>query len=87
MKLSISLPDAMAREIKKLADESERGVSWWVQRAWETARTRLMRDESEALKSHRRAMKALSALRGVLKKEFPDTDSVTLAHRAFLLKK
>jgi hypothetical protein len=87
MKLSISLPDSMAREIKKVADQSGRGVSWWLQRAWEAGRTVLLRDESEAVKSHRRAMKALSSLRGVLKKDFPNMDSVTLAHRAFLIKK
>lgn len=73
----------MAREIKKVADESGRGVSWWIQKAWDAGRTVLLRDESEAVKSHRRFMKTMASLRGVLKKDFPGMDSVTLAHQAF----
>ena len=37
MKLSISLPDSMAKEIKKLAKKSERQVSWIIQNAWQIA--------------------------------------------------
>ena len=81
MKLSISLPDVTAREIRSLANQSERSVSWWIQQAWSLARTRLLRgDEDMAAKE--RAMKKLRKLMGALKKDYPDIDSVTLAHQA-----
>jgi len=37
MKLSISLPNSMAKEIKDIAKESERQVSWVIQHAWQIA--------------------------------------------------
>ncbi|HSA58145.1 MAG TPA: ribbon-helix-helix protein, CopG family [bacterium] len=86
MKLSISLPDAMGGEIKGLAAKSERNVSWWIRRAWDIARTQLLRTD-QAQRSHRRAMKKLASLTGVLKEDYPGIDSVTLSHQAFLLKK
>lgn len=42
MKLSISLPDPMAREVRRYAKESERSISWWLQKAWQVARLQLM---------------------------------------------
>lgn len=41
MKLSISLPDSMAQEIKKTAQKSERQVSWIIQKAWQIARHKI----------------------------------------------
>lgn len=87
MKLSISLPDPMAREIKGLSRQTERPISWWLQKAWDVARTRLIREQKTSAHSHRKFLKALDSLRGVLKEDYPDTDSVTLAHQAFTLKK
>ena len=85
MKLSISLPNVMAHEIQNLSAETERNVSWWIQQAWNIARTRLLRDDSHQA-AHRRAVKKLSSLRGLLKKDYPKIDSVTLSHQAFLKK-
>lgn len=87
MKLSVSIPDSMAKEIKDLADQSERPVSWWFQQAWDVARTKLLRGDRKAANSHRRFMKTLDRLTGSLRESYPDIDSVTLAHRAFELKK
>ena len=83
MKLSISLPDVQAREIRALAAKTDRNVSWWIRRAWETARTRLLREETKAHATHQKFMKTLDSLKGVLKQEYPDTDSVSLSHQAF----
>jgi hypothetical protein len=82
MKLSISLPDSIAREIKKLSAETERDVSWWIRKAWETARTQLMRGD-QSREAERKALKKLASLRGALKKDYSNTDSVSLAHSAF----
>lgn len=41
MKFSISLPDPMAREVRRYAKESERSISWWIQKAWQVARLQL----------------------------------------------
>lgn len=41
MKISISLPDSVAKEIKELAKKSERQVSWIVQKAWQIARPKI----------------------------------------------
>jgi hypothetical protein len=83
MKLSISLPDNMAKEIKMLSIETERSISWWIQNAWNTARTELLRSD-DASKKCRRALKKFSSLQGTLKSEYPSIDSVTLAHNAFV---
>ena len=87
MKLSISLPDAVGREIKMLAARSERHVSWWFQKAWDLARTQLLHEGKTALDSHRKFIRTMDSLRGALKDDFPDTDSVALAHQAFTSKK
>ena len=83
MKLSISLPDPMAQEIRALSKETERNVSWWIQKAWETARVSLLRVQEEAEASHRKFLGTLDSLKGALKDEYPGVDSVTLSHRAF----
>ena len=86
MKLSISLPEQVAQEIKSLAKETERSVSWWIQRAWTVARDKLHNPE-EFQKAKKSALGRLRALEGSLKKEFPNTSSVDLAHSAFKKKK
>lgn len=83
MKLSISLPDAQAKEIQALAEKTDRNVSWWIRRAWETARTTLLREEAKAAASHQKFLKTLDDLTGILKPEYPDADSVSLSHQAF----
>lgn len=83
MKLSISLPDAMAQEIRALAAKTERNISWWLQKAWEVSRSNLLRQEQAARLSHQTTLKTLSSMRGILKKEFPNEDSVTLSRKAF----
>lgn len=87
MKLSISLPDAMAREIKQIAEGTERSISWYLQRAWDLARTQLLRRTPEMERQRQKAMKQWHSLQGVLKKAYPDVDSVTLGHQAFLIGK
>lgn len=82
MKLSISLPDPMAKEIKALATH-QRNVSWWIQRAWTLARTQLLRDE-KGTAAAKRAIKKICSLRGALKANFPDVDSVTLSKTSLL---
>lgn len=86
MKLSISLSDDIAKEIKHLAKISERHVSWWIQKAWIVARSKLMQSSLEEQNLKKNSMKLLRSLKGQLKTEFPDTDSVTLAKQAFLKK-
>lgn len=86
MKLSISLSDPIAREIKKAALQSERPVSWWIQKAWETARNQLLQG-GDLNKAQKRALKNLSSLKGALKKSHPHISSVDLAHQAFTAKK
>lgn len=75
----------MAQEIRSLASETERNVSWWLQKAWETARTQLLRGDQH--KQTQKALKRLSSLRGSLKRDYPHLDSVSLSHQAFLKKK
>ena len=84
MKLSISLPDVAAKEIRMLASKTDKSVSWWLFRAWQAARTRLLREEGKVRASHQKFLKTLGSLQGVLKKDYPDLSSVDLAHRAFL---
>lgn len=83
MKLSISLPNSVAQEIRHLAELSERPLSWWIQQAWGLARERLLRGAHDDTRAQRRSLKSLGTLRGSLKKAFPHTDAVTLAHAAF----
>ena len=87
MKLSVSIPDEMGKEIKAVARETERTVSWWLQKAWDLARTELLRGGKNVHDSHRKFLETLESLRGSLKHDYPDVDSVTLAHQAFTLKK
>jgi predicted transcriptional regulator len=82
MKLSISLPEQMAKEIKKLAKSSERSTSWWIQRAWILAKPQLHNPE-ESLKAKKAAMAKMDSLEGALKKEFPSMTSVELSKKAF----
>ncbi|MBF0491846.1 MAG: ribbon-helix-helix protein, CopG family [Deltaproteobacteria bacterium] len=86
MKISISLPDNTALEIKKLAEETQRNVSWLIQKAWDIARTQMMRHDENEVK-RKKAMRGLLKLQGALKKDFPNISSVDLAHMAFRLKK
>ena len=86
MKLSISLPDPIAKEISGLAKETERSVSWWIQRAWLTSRDQL-RNPVHNDSAKAAALKKLFGLEGVLKGDFPGVSSVELAHRAFKFKK
>ncbi len=86
MKLSISLPDEMAREIREVASKSERNISWWLQKAWSLSRTRLLRGDKHQ-EAQRRALKKMASLHGALKNDFPDEDSVSLSRRAFHSKK
>ncbi len=81
MKLSISLPDVVAREIKTLSQHTERNVSWWIQKAWMLARTQLLRGDQD--ESRKKALKKMKVLRGALKESFPNIDSVNLARSAF----
>ncbi len=83
MKLSVSLPDPIAREIQRLAHKTEKTVSALLCRAWQKSRTVILRDEEKSKRSHQKAMRLLGALRGSLKEEFPDVDSVALADQAF----
>lgn len=87
MKISISLPDHMAKEIKTVSQKTEKSVSYLIQVAWNLARTNLFQKEQEDLvKKKKKAIDGLWALRGTLKDDFPDMDSVTLAKKAFRLK-
>jgi len=82
MKLSISLPEHMAKEIKKLAKSSERSASWWIQRAWTLAKPQLHNPE-ESLRAKKAAMAKIDSLEGALKKDFPSMTSVELSKKAF----
>ena len=82
MKFSISVPENVGKEIKALAKQTERSVSWWIQRAWLAARTEFM-DRKVHDQAAAKALERLDSLRGVLKKYHPNTSSVELAHRAF----
>ncbi|MFM8269852.1 MAG: ribbon-helix-helix protein, CopG family, partial [Pseudomonadota bacterium] len=82
MKLSISLPEQMAKEIKKLAKSSERSASWWIQRAWVLAKPQLQNPE-ESLKAKKAAMAKIDSLEGALKRDFPSVTSVELSKKAF----
>ena len=86
MKISISLPDNTALEIKKFSESSHRNVSWLIQKAWDIARTQIMRGDDENEKKRKKAVKGMLQLRGALKKDFPNVSSVDLAHMAFRLK-
>lgn len=86
MKLSISLPDQVAKEIKKLAKDSERSTSWWIQRAWALARVHL-HNPDEAQKAKVLAMDKIESLKGSLKADFPQLSSVSLAKQAFKKKR
>ena len=87
MKLSVFFPDSMAKEVRSLSTETQRSVSWWVQRAWDIARTQLLQEGRAAEASHRKFLRALEKLQGGLKESYPGVDSVTLAHQAFTLPK
>lgn len=83
MKLSISLPENIAREVRTLAKKSDRSISWWIQKAWMIARTQLNNShEDESRKAHD-AMKTLMSIKGSLKRYYPNTTSVALAKSAF----
>lgn len=82
MKLSISLPDKMAREIRALSKNSQRSISWWIQMAWTTARTQ-MQNPKGAQKKADDALAKLMALEGVLRDSHNGVTSVELAHSAF----
>ncbi len=71
---SISLPEHVAKEIKGLAKETERSVSWWIQRAWIVARDQLQNPE-EYQKARKVALTKLRGLEGALKDDFPETTS------------
>ena len=73
----------MTKEIRKLAKESNRSVSWWVQRAWLIARGQLHNPQEEE-KAEKVALDKLRSLRGSLKER---ADSVQLSHSAFKQRK
>lgn len=83
MKLSISLPNSMAHEIRHIASETEKNVSWWIQQAWSLARTRLLQSKTDVEFKKRKALKKFSQLQGILKDEYPHVSSVELTHQAF----
>lgn len=87
MKLSISVPENMAQEIKNISQITQRPVSWWIQRAWTLARPQLIRSEKDLAQKKNKSLKKLDSLRGVLKNDFPNIDSVTLSRQAFQKKK
>ena len=84
MKLSISLPEEMAAEVKALATQSERPISWWIQRAWNVARKQLLQTDPVTERQKRQALRKLHRLRGSLKSVYEDQDSVSLSRQAFL---
>lgn len=86
MKLSISLPDPMALELKKFAKQRDKNLSWCLQKAWVLARTQLFRGDDRA-EAKARSLRSLKSLRGALEGEFPKMNSVQLSHQAFSLKK
>lgn len=83
MKLSISLPDTVGREIRGMAHDTEKPVSVLIQKAWQFARSRLLQDEAADMAQHRRALKKMRSLKGSLKKYYPNTTSTRLASQAF----
>ena len=83
MKLSISLPENIAREVRTLAKKSDRSISWWIQKAWMIARTQLNNSHEDESRRAQDAMKTLMSLKGSLKKHYPNTTSVALAKSAF----
>ncbi len=86
MKFSISLPEHVAKEIRSLAKETERSVSWWIHRAWVIARDQLNNPE-ETQKAKKAALTKLQGLQGSIKNDFPNISSVDLTHSAFRKKK
>ncbi|MBI2345562.1 MAG: hypothetical protein HYV03_01450 [Deltaproteobacteria bacterium] len=87
MKFSISIPAGMGQEIRHLATESQRPVSWWVRRAWELARTQLLRGDTVE-KRRRSAIRKFRRLSGCLRPYVArGTTSVDLAHTAFQRKR
>jgi uncharacterized small protein (TIGR04563 family) len=82
MKLSISLPDNVAKEIRRLARETDRSISWWIQRAWTVAREQLRNPENDE-KAEKAALSKLRKLQGALKDDYPNKSSVELSHNAF----
>lgn len=83
MKLSISLPDRLAKEIKDLARHSERNVSWLIQRAWKVAREQMQNPVGED-KAAIAAVERLRRLHGSIQGDFPPgTTSIKLAKSAF----
>lgn len=86
MKLSISLPDAIASEIRALAKESNRSISYWLQRAWMESRTTLRNPGAEK-EAEKKALSMLTKLQGSLKEDFSGVTSVDLQKQAFTVKK
>ena len=82
MKLSVSLPEHIAKEIRGLAKKSDRSVSWWIQRAWTVARDEL-HNPKESQKALKTALEKLDKLEGSVKKDFPKSTAVELSHSAF----
>lgn len=84
MKLSISIPDHMAKEIKYMAKKSELSVSRLMQEAWVLSKAKFLQDSQDDLEARkRRAMAGFKKLQERLKDEYPGVDSVTLAKKAF----
>lgn len=86
MKMSISLPEHIAKEIRELSIHSERSVSWWIQRAWTVAREEMQNPKDIQIAKKASFMK-LQKLEGTLKLDYPKATSVDLAHTAFRKKK
>ena len=82
MKLSISFPDNLAMEIKDIAKSTDRSVSWWLQCAWLEARKSLL-DGDDPIARKQRALKHLEKIRGAIKDDYPNLDSVDLAKQSF----
>lgn len=83
MKLSISLPNPLASEIKAKALESEKSISYWIRKAWLIAKPSILREPADLALQKEKALKRLDSLKGKLKPHFPQDSSVSLAHRAF----
>ncbi len=86
MKLSISLPDEIAKEIRQLSKSTNRSISYWLKRAWIDARKNL-NDPKEDGRREQEALSYLRATEGSLKADFPGHSSVGLQKQAFKKKK
>ncbi len=83
MKMSISLPDVIGKEIKSIAQKRDRNISSIIKSAWLQTRDYFL-SEQDLVKEKTSAMKTLSKLKGSLKTAYPKTTSIQLSKKAFL---